>query len=61
MWLTTTEAAELRGVSRRRITQLLAAGRIAGRKLGRDWMVDAASLAAWEPMERGRPRKETRP
>lgn len=57
MWLTTAQAAELRGVSRRRITHLLASGRIAGRKLGRDWMVDAASLAAFEPMKRGRPRK----
>lgn len=46
-WLTTTEAAALLGLSRRRVQQLARAGSIQGaRRLGRDWTIPATVVPA---------------
>lgn len=39
-WLTTAEAADILGISRRRIQQYCAGGRVLGAyRAGRDWMI----------------------
>jgi excisionase family DNA binding protein len=42
--MTTTEAAAALGISPQRVWQLLRAGKLGGRKVGRDWQVDEASV-----------------
>ena len=42
--VTTKEAAEMLGVSERRVGQMLAAGALTGRKVGRSWLVDRGSV-----------------
>jgi excisionase family DNA binding protein len=51
------EAAVRLGLSEPRVRQLLAAGRLAGRRLGRSWLVDDADVARLEQQRRlpGRP------
>ncbi len=43
-WVTSVEAARMIGVSERRVRQLLADGRLAGRLAGGRWQVDRASV-----------------
>lgn len=43
--LTTTEAAEITGLSRDRITQYCRAGTIPAMKIGRDWVINREDLA----------------
>src|SRR5579875_827458 len=45
--LSTTEAARRYHVSQRYITFLARKGAIAAKKLGRDWLIDNASLSAY--------------
>lgn len=47
--MTVAEVARHLGLSRQRIRQLLAAGRIRARKIGRDWVVRRADLERAEP------------
>jgi excisionase family DNA binding protein len=42
--LTTGQASDALGVSEQRVRQLLDAGRLTGRKLGREWLVDLKSV-----------------
>jgi hypothetical protein len=43
--VTTTEAAAALGISPQRVRTLLGAGKLWGRKVGRDWWVDEESVA----------------
>ncbi len=45
-WVTSVEAARMIGVSERRVRQLLADGRLAGRLAGGRWQVDVVSVGA---------------
>ncbi len=51
----TQEVAEKLGISRRRVQELLVAGRIKGKKIGRDWVVLDFS---YERKRQGRPRRQ---
>lgn len=55
--LTTAEAAEALGVTPRRVRQLIAEGRLAAKKAGRDYVIDPRGLKAVEDRKTGRPRK----
>jgi excisionase family DNA binding protein len=44
-WVSTDEAAAVRGCTRRAIVKAIAAGRLPARRQGRRWRVDAAALA----------------
>lgn len=55
--LTTAEAARELGVTPRRVRQLIADGRIAAKKVGRDYVIDPRSLKAVENRQTGRPKK----
>lgn len=44
--LSVPQAAERLGVSEQRVRQLLGAGKLGGEKVGRDWLVSSASVAA---------------
>lgn len=59
-FLTAPQAAERLGVSRYRIWQFCAAGRLPGAvKHGRDWLIPVAALAAVAGRRRtGRPKKQ---
>ena len=46
-WITTAEAAELSGYHIDHLRDLLANGRIKGRKWGREWMVSRDGLMAY--------------
>ncbi len=46
-WITTADAAELSGYHVDHLRDLLAEGRIKGKKWGREWMVSRESLAAY--------------
>jgi len=58
--LTTNEAAEQLGVTRRRVLAFITAGRLPANKCGRDWFVHESDLAAFaaKPRKPGKPRKE---
>jgi len=58
--LLTPEAAERLGVTRGRVNQLIWAGQLDARKLGRDWLVDTESITRYQAIRRppGRQRKE---
>jgi len=55
--LTTTEAAARLGVNPSRIQFLVRAGRIKAMRVGRQWCIQEADLAAWQPLPPHRPRK----
>ena len=46
--LTVIEAAEILGLSRRRVRELAANREILARKRGRDWQISSWALAAYE-------------
>jgi len=56
----TPEAAQRLGVTRGRVNQLIWAGLLDARKLGRDWLVDTESITRYQAIRRppGRQRKE---
>jgi excisionase family DNA binding protein len=58
--LTTDRAAQQLGISPSRLRFLIRAGRIAAERLGRDWVITPAALAAFERRpegwQKGRPR-----
>ena len=43
-WVTTTEAAEITGLSMRRIQELCKEGKYKAQKRGRDWLIEKESL-----------------
>lgn len=53
---TTTEAAALLGVSKRRVQQLVLRGQLKAVKIGRDWLIKEESLKKFERRGPGRPR-----
>ena len=61
MLLTTAQAAAILQVTRRRVHAIIAAGRLPARKLGRDWLIEPADLAAYRPLPSGRPPVGGRP
>lgn len=58
-YVTTSEAAEIIGCVARRVRQLLQAGKLVGKRMGRDWLVDRSSAEAYRDSARkpGRPFK----
>ena len=50
--VTTTEAAQTLGVTRRRVVALIEAGRLAAEKIGRDWLIDVDVLDAFKKLPR---------
>jgi len=56
--MTTTEAAEILGVSQARVRQLILAGRLPAIKHGRDWMIKRSELLRFTKLIRtpGRPK-----
>lgn len=57
--IATAEAAKILGVSAQRVRDLARAGRIEGKKHGRDWLVGLASINEYKnrPETRGRKKK----
>ena len=53
--MTVADAAGVLGMSTRRVRALCAAGRLVGRRVGRDWAVSAVSVAKYRPSPAGRP------
>ena len=56
--LTTTQAAEVLNKPRREVQRLIQVGRLKAEKVGRDYLLDPADVAAFQPQQRGRPKKE---
>jgi excisionase family DNA binding protein len=54
--LTTTEAAKRLKISRRRVLELIAAGRLKATRFGPAWLIDPKDLAAVRVRKPGRPR-----
>lgn len=54
-YISTAEAAKRLGVNVQRVRKLISEGRITSRKIGRDHLVDPASVAAFKPRPEGRP------
>lgn len=55
MDLTTEQAARELGVSTRRVRQYIEEGRLKAKKIGRDYIINSRSLAAFKPLPPGRP------
>ena len=58
--LTTAEAGALLGISAIRVRQLIAAGRLAAQKVGRDFLIEPGDLDAVRYRPTGRPPKNGR-
>jgi excisionase family DNA binding protein len=56
-FITTKEAAERLGITRRRVVALVTAGRLPATKFGRDYMIREKDLKLVESRKVGRPRK----
>lgn len=54
----TVEAAEMLGVSQRRVNQLVQSGRLPAQKLGFGYAIFVSDLAKVKERKPGRPRKE---
>lgn len=57
--ISSSEAAKVIGCVDSRVRQLLRAGTLAGRRVGRDWLVDRASAEAYRDTDRRPGRKAT--
>jgi excisionase family DNA binding protein len=55
--ITTKKAAEILGVSPRRVTALITAGKLPAQKLGRDWLINKKDLDKVKERKPGRPKK----
>lgn len=51
--ITTNEAARRLGVGPRRLRYLIAGGRLKAQKIGRDWLVEEASVDAFVRLKSG--------
>jgi len=49
-WVSTAEAAEMKGCTRAAIIRALKENRLVGRKVGKSWIISRASLDRYEPM-----------
>lgn len=58
--LTTNQAAEILGVTPRRVLQLIASGRLPAEKHGRDWAIKATDLELVRVRRPARPRSPER-
>jgi excisionase family DNA binding protein len=58
--MTTNDAAARLNVSTRRVVQMIGAGRLKAKKIGRDWLIDERHLAAVADRRPGRPRTRTK-
>lgn len=54
-YISTAEAAQILGITPRRILVLIAEGRIKSKKIGRTHIVEARSVASFQPRPEGRP------
>ena len=54
-FMTTADVAARLGVSTRRVRALVAEGRLAGRRVGRDILIDSRSVDRYTPRPTGRP------
>jgi excisionase family DNA binding protein len=59
-WISTKQAAAKLGVTVMRVRQYIKAKKLKAQRLGREWMVSAASVAGFERPELGRPPKRKR-
>jgi excisionase family DNA binding protein len=59
--ISTTEAAERLGVSRKRVNQFIDQGRLPAKRIGKVWIIDPKDLSLVEnrPKKAGRPKKTT--
>ena len=55
--ISTNEAAERLGITRRRIVALILDGRLTAQKVGRDYVIDEKDLKLVEDRKPGRPSK----
>ena len=56
-YLTVTEAAKIRGVSRQAIVELITRGRLKATKVGSQWLMKKSAITRFRPLPVGRPRK----
>lgn len=59
-YLTTTQAAELLGVTPSRVRQLILAGRLPAQKIGRDLFIKEQDIIIFKKRPVGRPKKSDR-
>ena len=61
--LSTTEAAEQLGISRRQVRTLIERGKLSAEKVGRDWFIKASDLRLVKHRPKGRPEgaKDSKP
>lgn len=59
-FLTTQEAADRLGISRRRINDFINEGRLPAQKIGRDYLINEKDLKLVEERKPGRPHKESK-
>jgi excisionase family DNA binding protein len=59
--ISTTEAAERLGISRKRVNQLIDEQKLPAKKIGKVWIIDPKDLALVENRQKtaGRPKKST--
>ncbi len=57
-FLTTKEAADLLGVTVRRVQAMITAERLPAKKIGRDYLINEADLSLVEIRKTGRPSKQ---
>lgn len=58
--LTTAQAGARLKVNASRVRQLILAGHLPATKHGRDWLIDPAAVAAYQPPPRGWPQGKPR-
>jgi excisionase family DNA binding protein len=56
-FVSVTEAAEIRGVSRQAVLKAIAAGRLRAAKVGNQWVIERKDLASFTPHAGGTSRK----
>jgi excisionase family DNA binding protein len=59
-YLTVTEAAERRGLTRQAILAVIKRGTLPATRVGNHWLIHQRDLEAFEPSPGGRPRKTER-
>ncbi len=57
-YVSVSDAAEIRGVSRQAILELIARGRLRAERVGRDWLIQRTALKQFKKMPPGKRRAE---